>query len=108
MARLFRVLVVTLGVCVVLGGCLPFATGCKSQDSTMLALATLQEGKARGHISLTTGGAFSAGQQTEFFLGARNTHFAFDGDINFAEADFDLEELKGPPATNEEDDEPPD
>ena len=86
------------------GGCLG---GCKSQDTTAAVLSTLQQGQAVGELVLTTGGALSAGQQVEFFLGARDTSLTFTGRINFAEADFDLAAVRGTPAAKAEDEEPP-
>lgn len=70
---------------VMFGGCLG---GCKTPDRTAATLATLQEGKARGHIVLVTPGSISAGQQTEFFFGARGSTLSFDGDVDFSVADF--------------------
>lgn len=64
------------------------SAGCKSPDQTHVLLTTLAEGKARGHLVVTTGGQASAGQTVEFFLGAKGSTASFDGDINFAEADF--------------------
>jgi hypothetical protein len=72
-----------------------FILGCASQDKTLTALAVLQEGKARGHLVLTTSAGVSVGTQTEFFLGARGTQISFDGDINFADAEFGDEVLAG-------------
>ena len=60
--------------------------GCKSQDQTASVLRTLKQGQARGHLVMTTPGALSAGQQTEFFIGARGSTLTFDGNIDFSGA----------------------
>jgi hypothetical protein len=65
------------------------SSGCSTQDKTTAVLSVLEEGKARGHLVLTTSGAVSVGVQQDFYLGAKGTTLSFDGDIDFREADFD-------------------
>lgn len=73
---------------VVVGACL--MSGCRSTDQTAAVMQTLQQGKAEGHLVLTTPGAVSVGERTEFFIGAMGTSLSFDGEIDFSDAQFKL------------------
>lgn len=77
-------------------GLLVVCSGCASVDRTGAVMQTLQQGKAKGHLVLTTPGAVSVGMQNEWFIGARGSTLAFDGDIDFSDAAFVL------PATSSE------
>lgn len=62
------------------------AGGCKSPDQTASVLATLERGRAEGHLTVTTSGAVGVGQKTTLWAGAEGTTVAFDGSVNFAPA----------------------
>lgn len=59
------------------------ATGCKTPDQTASVLATLERGRAEGHLTVTTSGAVGVGQKTTLWAGADGTTVAFDGSVNF-------------------------
>jgi hypothetical protein len=62
-----------------------FVCGCKTQSQTDNTLRFLQEGKARGHLVVTSQGQVAAGQKLEFYAGAGHATVSFDGDIDFAD-----------------------
>lgn len=59
------------------------AGGCKSPDQTASVLATLERGRAEGHLTVTTSGAVGVGQKTTLWAGADGTTVAFDGSVDF-------------------------
>lgn len=75
--------------------------GCESPEQNAVTLKLLQEGKARGHLTLGSSGVIGLMEKTEIGLGALGTTVTFDGDINFGDggrtADFDalIAELLG-------------
>lgn len=77
-------------------------TGCANDQKTDAMLLTLQEGKARGHLVFTTNGQVGAQQTTTFAIGATGSHMSFDGDVNFADAEF-FEEGSGPDDEGDDD-----
>lgn len=60
-------------------------TGCKSPDQTAAVLTTLERGRARGQLTVTTDGRLGLGQATTFWAGASGSTVAFSGDIDFSE-----------------------
>lgn len=82
-----------------LGSCL---TGCKSQSDNLMLLQTLQQGKAKGHVQLQSGGKIGGGANTVFWGGATDSNLSFYGEIDFEGASFPPIELSGketPPPT---------
>jgi len=63
-----------------LAGCANGEKGLDPRDT----LAMLQEGGARGHLTVSVGGSpLSAGMKQTFFLGPENSVISFDGDVDF-------------------------
>jgi hypothetical protein len=69
-----------IGLLCLAGGCL---LGCKTQQQTSDTLRILKDGKARGHLTLATDGRVGVGMDNNFYIGAKDTSIAFDGDIDF-------------------------
>ncbi len=94
MSRVFKTMFV-----VVFGSVtLCHVAGCDHRNVQDL-FAALQQGKARGHLVLTTSGVVTAGTQTEFFVGLRGTSLTFDGNIDFADAKFERANREGDAGT---------
>lgn len=76
------------GVAVFIAAAFPSCAmmGCKDELQHQNTLEFLQQGKARGHLVITTTGALSAGMRTVFFAGADETAVSFDGDVDFADS----------------------
>ena len=62
-----------------------FLTGCKSTESTEATMKMLQEAKFEGHFIMATDAGVEAGETISFFLGARGTRLAVDGNIDFSD-----------------------
>ena len=78
--RLGRLYALCASVVLLLAGCANGDKGLGARD----ALAILQEGGARGHLTFSMGGSpLSAGMKQVFFLGPENTVVSFDGDVDF-------------------------
>lgn len=60
-------------------------SGCESSQQNENTLTFLQKAKATGHVTITTTGAVSVGQNLSFFAGAHGTTVAFDGNIDFSD-----------------------
>jgi len=60
--------------------------GCQNQQTYDQTLATLQQGKARGHLVVTTDGKLGFGASQTFFGGANAGSLSFDGDVDFADS----------------------
>lgn len=61
---------------------------CKGDDNRQTYVRTmtaLKEGKARGHLSVTTGGKLGAEWGTRVTLGPMDTSLSFDGDVDYAD-----------------------
>lgn len=77
----FLITMIGAAVCVLVA-----SMGCSSQQKTEDVLLILQEGKAQGHLVITTDGRLSVGQTTAFFAGANAASVSFDGDIDFGDS----------------------
>lgn len=62
-------------------GCL----GCKNQQSYEQTMTFLQQGKARGHLTVTSDGRFGGTIENAFTFGASKSVMSFDGDVNFSD-----------------------
>ena len=61
-------------------------TGCQEGGSMADTLNFLQEGKARGHLVVTSDGQVGGGIATNVYGGAADASISFDGDIDFADS----------------------
>ena len=60
-------------------------TGCSQERDPNDTLRLLQQGKAEGHLVLSTDGRIGVGATQEFFLGPIHSGLAFDGSVDFAD-----------------------
>lgn len=80
--------------CIGLCGCLLNA-GCADQQKFAQSMTFLQEGKARGHLVLTSDARLAGTVETTFSGGANKSALSFDGDVNFADTVRHVTEQSG-------------
>lgn len=69
--------------CMLLLAALP---GCKNPETVRDTLLVLQQGKARGHITMTTDARVSVSQAIHFGIGPEHSSISFDGDVDFGDS----------------------
>lgn len=84
-----RTLMTLLTVALAGSGATCLSLACKTPEKDAMMLKMLQEGKARGHLTMGSQAILGVTQRTEVGIGALGTTVTFDGDINFADAEFD-------------------
>ena len=65
---------------------LGLTAGCSEGGSMADTLTFLQQGKARGHLVVTSDGQVGGGISTNVYGGAADASVSFDGDIDFADS----------------------
>lgn len=75
----------TVGVSLLLAYLSSCVAGCGDNVSVGEQMELLQQGKARGHLVVTSDGRVGGGFQNYFVFGAGQASLSFDGDVDFAD-----------------------